>query len=89
MGPSGSRWTRRSASAPKARGPSREDARALQRPVRHSGRVRIRGDLALDIGRNIVHGSDSVESATRELAIYFNKDELVDWTPVSAKWVIE
>lgn len=49
----------------------------------------IRGDLALDIGRNVVHGSDSVESAKRELAIYFNKDELVDWTPANAKWVTE
>lgn len=49
----------------------------------------IRGDLALDIGRNVVHGSDSVDAAKRELAIYFNKDELVDWTPAAAKWVTE
>jgi len=49
----------------------------------------IRGDLALDIGRNIVHGSDSVESAKRELAIYFGKDDLVDWTPVASKWITE
>lgn len=49
----------------------------------------IRGDLALDIGRNVVHGSDSVESATRELGIYFNKDELVDWTPAASEWVTE
>ena len=49
----------------------------------------IRGDLALDIGRNVVHGSDSVEAATRELAIYFGKDDLVDWTPAAAKWVTE
>jgi nucleoside-diphosphate kinase len=49
----------------------------------------IRGDLALDIGRNIVHGSDSVESAKRELAIYFGKDDLVDWTPENAKWITE
>ena len=49
----------------------------------------IRGDLALNIGRNVVHGSDSVESAKRELAIYFTKDELVDWTPVASKWVTE
>jgi nucleoside-diphosphate kinase len=49
----------------------------------------IRGDLALDIGRNVVHGSDSVESAKRELAIYFTKDDLVDWTPANAKWVTE
>lgn len=49
----------------------------------------IRGDLALDIGRNVVHGSDSVDAAKRELAIYFNKDELVEWTPANAKWVTE
>ena len=49
----------------------------------------IRGDLALDIGRNVVHGSDSVESAVRELSIYFGKDDLVDWTPAAAKWVTE
>ena len=49
----------------------------------------IRGDLALDIGRNVVHGSDSVESAKRELAIYFGKDDLVDWVPTNAKWVTE
>ena len=49
----------------------------------------IRGDLALDIGRNVVHGSDSVDAAKRELAIYFNKDELVEWTPADAKWVTE
>lgn len=49
----------------------------------------IRGDLALDIGRNIVHGSDSVESAQRELGIYFTKDELIDWSPASQKWVVE
>ncbi|MBM3273812.1 MAG: nucleoside-diphosphate kinase, partial [Candidatus Sericytochromatia bacterium] len=31
----------------------------------------IRGDLAVDIGRNVVHGSDSLESAARELSIFF------------------
>ena len=49
----------------------------------------IRGDFALDIGRNVVHGSDSVDAAKRELAIYFGKDDLVDWTPANAKWVTE
>ncbi|HUR67966.1 MAG TPA: nucleoside-diphosphate kinase [Candidatus Thermoplasmatota archaeon] len=49
----------------------------------------MRGDLALNIGRNVVHGSDSVESAKRELAIYFGKDDLVDWVPANAKWVTE
>lgn len=49
----------------------------------------IRGDLALDIGRNVVHGSDSVESAQRELGIYFTKDEVLDWTPSNAQWITE
>ena len=37
----------------------------------------IRGDLALELGENIVHGSDSVASAEREIAIYFTDAELV------------
>ncbi|HET7429403.1 MAG TPA: nucleoside-diphosphate kinase, partial [Gaiellales bacterium] len=37
----------------------------------------IRGDYALEIGENAVHGSDSPETAERELAIYFTEDELV------------
>lgn len=36
----------------------------------------IRGDLAMDIGRNIVHASDSPESARREIDIHFNEDEI-------------
>lgn len=37
----------------------------------------IRGDYALEIGENVVHGSDSTESAEREIPIYFAEDELV------------
>jgi len=37
----------------------------------------IRGDYALEIGQNIVHGSDSTESAAQEISIYFTDDELV------------
>jgi nucleoside-diphosphate kinase len=36
----------------------------------------IRGDFALDLGRNVVHGSDSLESAAREIAIFFTDSEL-------------
>ena len=36
----------------------------------------IRGDFALEIGQNIIHGSDSPESAEREIAIYFSSDQL-------------
>jgi nucleoside-diphosphate kinase len=37
----------------------------------------IRGDLALDLGENVIHGSDSPQSAEREIAIYFSDAELV------------
>ncbi|HUU75596.1 MAG TPA: nucleoside-diphosphate kinase [Methanoregulaceae archaeon] len=37
----------------------------------------IRGDLAMDIGRNVIHASDSPESAEREISIHFSPDELV------------
>jgi nucleoside-diphosphate kinase len=36
----------------------------------------IRGDLALTIGRNIIHGSDSTESAKREIPLFFRTDEI-------------
>jgi nucleoside-diphosphate kinase len=49
----------------------------------------IRGDLAVDVGRNIVHGSDSVDSANREIALWFAENELSDWTPVSNTWIYE
>jgi Nucleoside diphosphate kinase len=37
----------------------------------------VRGDFALDIGANVIHGSDSPASAAREIAIYFTADEIV------------
>jgi len=50
----------------------------------------IRGDLAIDIGRNVVHGSDSPESAQREIKIFFNDNELLkDWKPSLSKWIAE
>jgi nucleoside-diphosphate kinase len=39
----------------------------------------IRGDLALDIGRNVIHGSDSPASAEREIAIHFKADEIAGY----------
>lgn len=39
----------------------------------------IRGDYCVDIGRNIVHGSDSVDTAKREIKLWFKDDELVDY----------
>lgn len=49
----------------------------------------IRGDFAQETGRNIVHGSDSVQSAEREIAIYFHENELADYDYLPAKWLYE
>ncbi len=49
----------------------------------------IRGDFAIDIGRNIVHGSDSLDSAKREISIFFNESEMVEWKPEIQKWIYE
>lgn len=49
----------------------------------------IRGDYAIEVGRNVVHASDSVESAAREIAIYFKEEELVTYNKVSESWLYE
>lgn len=50
----------------------------------------IRGDLGIDMGRNIIHGSDSNESAAREIALFFNDHELVKaWDRTVDPWIYE
>ena len=49
----------------------------------------IRGDLALELGRNMVHGSDSPESAQREIALFFEPGELLDYERSSDRWIFE
>jgi len=49
----------------------------------------IRGDLALDTGHNLVHGSDSPETAERELGLWFKPDELVDYERDIDRWVLD
>jgi nucleoside-diphosphate kinase len=49
----------------------------------------IRGDLAVEIGRNIVHGSDSPENGQREIGIFFKPEELVEWSGSLNKWIWE
>merc|ERR1740139_1652791 len=44
----------------------------------------IRGDLRIDVGRNICHGSDAVESANHEIALWFTESELNAWNHHSA-----
>lgn len=49
----------------------------------------IRGDFCIQVGRNIIHGSDAVESAKKEIALWFTEKELVDYTPAVEGWVYE
>lgn len=49
----------------------------------------IRGDLAIEIGRNLVHGSDSIENGEQEVALWFRPDELVTWSRSTDPWIFE
>merc|ERR1711913_26615 len=49
----------------------------------------IRGDFCIQVGRNICHGSDTVESAQKETALWFKEDELVNWDSCQKTWIYE
>ena len=49
----------------------------------------IRGDFAVDIGRNLIHASDSPASGEQEVAIFFKPEELVAWNRSTDLWVNE
>ena len=49
----------------------------------------IRGDFCVDVGRNIIHGSDSVESAKREIALWFKPEEVTQWERTVDKHIYE
>ena len=49
----------------------------------------IRGDLGLYIQSNLIHGSDSPESAQREIALFFDDDQIVAWERDSDRWIFE
>jgi len=49
----------------------------------------IRGDYGVSNSFNLIHGSDSPESAQRELSLFFKPDELIDWTPAIQPWVYD
>ena len=49
----------------------------------------IRADFAVDLGRNVVHGSDSPESGEREASLFFDEAELVSWERDSERWISE
>jgi len=47
----------------------------------------IRGDFAQDIGRNIIHGSDSKENAEYEIKLWFKSEEIFDYKRIDEKWL--
>ncbi|XP_019621525.1 PREDICTED: nucleoside diphosphate kinase-like isoform X2 [Branchiostoma belcheri] len=49
----------------------------------------IRGDFCLHVGRNLVHGSDSIENANKEIALWFREDEIVTYTAGQYDWVYD
>jgi nucleoside-diphosphate kinase len=49
----------------------------------------IRGDFALDIGRNLIHGSDSAEAAEREINLFFNYEDILKYSREGNSWIIE
>jgi nucleoside-diphosphate kinase len=49
----------------------------------------IRADLAIDIGRNLIHASDKPETAAFELGLWFKEGDLVDWARDGERWVFE
>jgi nucleoside-diphosphate kinase len=49
----------------------------------------IRADLALEISRNLVHGSDSPESAQREISIFFRDEEILSYERAIDRWLVE
>ncbi|MFM7469709.1 MAG: nucleoside-diphosphate kinase [Vampirovibrionales bacterium] len=50
----------------------------------------VRGDFGCDLGRNVIHGSDSVASAEREIGLFFEPQDIVgDWARTLQPWLIE
>ena len=49
----------------------------------------IRGDFGMDIGRNLVHGSDSPENAVTELELFFGEGELISYERNVEPWILE
>ncbi|KAL0278579.1 UNVERIFIED_CONTAM: hypothetical protein PYX00_000360 [Menopon gallinae] len=49
----------------------------------------IRGDMCIQVGRNVIHGSDSVESANKEINLWFGDKELVAWKRSTEGWIYE
>ena len=49
----------------------------------------IRGDFGITVGRNLIHGSDAIETGQTEISLWFKEEELVSWQPSLIPWLIE
>ena len=49
----------------------------------------IRGDYGMDVGRNVIHASDSLESAKREINLFFKEEEIVSYSKTDEIWIYE
>lgn len=49
----------------------------------------IRGDFGVNVGRNLIHGSDAPETAQSEISLWFKDEELVSWQPTITPWIYE
>ena len=49
----------------------------------------IRGDLAVSLEKNVIHGSDSVERGVAEIALFFSEDQLVSWERTISPWLTD
>ena len=49
----------------------------------------IRGDFGMEIGRNLVHGSDSAENGVKESSLFFKPEELFSWSRSGESWICE
>ena len=56
---------------------------------RDAGPGTVRGDLAISIGRNLIHGSDSEEAAAKEIALFFSAGEVADYPRDTDRWITE
>lgn len=49
----------------------------------------IRGDFGVNVGRNLIHGSDAPETAQQEVSLWFKEEELASWQPTLMSWIHE
>jgi len=49
----------------------------------------VRGDLAVDMGRNLIHGSANADDAAREVALFFDDSELITYDRATQAWIVE